>query len=664
MRRDGSVSAGALARARWLGRLLFGSWLDEPARPELRGAATDTVAFPAPHRRSLPRFQARRSRRPRGPLYTAAALSVLLVLGPLAAQASSPGRPGAWSGPERGASLRGGITDALTQGGYDGPPTDRSAPTAEADGLFGTDGTLVKPVAVRGVVPSARERVRRYRARPGDALSQLAHAFTVSPMTLWWANAGLPDKDTIRIAQLLHVPPGTGIVHTVREGDSLASIARMYRVDATAIAAENALRGDVVVIGQQLFVPEGRGVPYQPRDPAEMAAERASRTETQVFAAPGGLGPALSGAEVTALPTVPDAPAIMPKHSGPEPVAVSSPYGSEAEPDAILFDQGQSYAGDGSGRALEPAAGPDHGPITVSANPTDPGAPTARMDPALRDDSLPSRSGLGLGAYLDPTVDAGTSYRPPRREDGVPDRRGGRDRPRIPVDPVPETPPARDVQVAEPDPTGRKADAPARRPDDASRSHDPRRSDDARRSDKVDGRAALGERLENLPQDSWSTEPPPGPILGTILQADHRSLNLTAQGARERGLVWPVAGRGRITQFFHDEHLGVDIAADAGTWIRASERGVVVFAGWRSNRGGNSVYLQHGGRLYTVYAHLSDIYVRSGERVKRGQKIARMGSTGFSTGPHLHYAVAIGPGVESPEYRANPFDYLVDPRDH
>lgn len=89
---------------------------------------------------------------------------------------------------------------------------------------------------------------------------------------------------------------------------------------------------------------------------------------------------------------------------------------------------------------------------------------------------------------------------------------------------------------------------------------------------------------------------------------------------------------------YYRMHTGVDMHASYGTPVRAADKGMVVFAGWRGGYG-KCVIIDHGSGVATLYAHLSDISVGEGQIVSRGQVIGAVGSTGLSTGPHLHFEV-------------------------
>lgn len=85
-------------------------------------------------------------------------------------------------------------------------------------------------------------------------------------------------------------------------------------------------------------------------------------------------------------------------------------------------------------------------------------------------------------------------------------------------------------------------------------------------------------------------------------------------------------------------HAGLDFAGPTGTPIRAADDGVVIFSGWYGGYG-NTVIIDHGNDITTLYGHASRLYVSEGQTVRRGEAIAAIGSTGLSTGPHLHFEV-------------------------
>ena len=94
-------------------------------------------------------------------------------------------------------------------------------------------------------------------------------------------------------------------------------------------------------------------------------------------------------------------------------------------------------------------------------------------------------------------------------------------------------------------------------------------------------------------------------------------------------------------------HEGIDFIADSGTPIVAAAAGIVV-AAERHPQYGNLVEIDHGNDLVTRYAHASRVLVKEGALVKRGQKIAEVGSTGRSTGPHLHFEVRFKGAAQNP----------------
>ncbi|GAB4512838.1 MAG: hypothetical protein Kow0047_24310 [Anaerolineae bacterium] len=101
--------------------------------------------------------------------------------------------------------------------------------------------------------------------------------------------------------------------------------------------------------------------------------------------------------------------------------------------------------------------------------------------------------------------------------------------------------------------------------------------------------------------------------------------------------IWPV--HGHITQPFSAEHRAIDIATEFGATVVAADTGTVIKAGWNDQGLGYRVVIDHHIDYVTVYAHLSAVLVHEGEVVKKGQPIGVVGSSGNSTGPHLHFAI-------------------------
>lgn len=136
-------------------------------------------------------------------------------------------------------------------------------------------------------------------------------------------------------------------------------------------------------------------------------------------------------------------------------------------------------------------------------------------------------------------------------------------------------------------------------------------------------------------------------------------LKVASKGNFTGTLLWPTPGYTRITspygwrihpiQKTKKFHSGVDVAAPMGSKAIASAAGKVIFTGWRGAYG-NTIVVDHGG-LTTMYPHLSAILVKTGQYVKQGEQIGKIGSTGWSTGPHIHIEVRVnGEAVDPMKY--------------
>lgn len=134
------------------------------------------------------------------------------------------------------------------------------------------------------------------------------------------------------------------------------------------------------------------------------------------------------------------------------------------------------------------------------------------------------------------------------------------------------------------------------------------------------------------------------------IRAEQAKSNRKLSPSGTKGMLWPLPGYTQIsspfgwrihpllkTNRFHD---GVDLPAPAGTEVIAPLDGQVISTGYLGGYG-NHIVVDHGGGLSTMYAHLSAILVQNGQEVKKGQVIGRVGSTGWSTGPHLHFMVLL-----------------------
>jgi len=187
------------------------------------------------------------------------------------------------------------------------------------------------------------------------------------------------------------------------------------------------------------------------------------------------------------------------------------------------------------------------------------------------------------------------------------------------------------------------------------------RSRQANLQSRAQGRAAVFNRLT---QDKEQAVRAHAELDRLAKEIDEIIRQLTARNLTGRGtgtFVWPTPGFTRITSPFgwrthpifrtREFHSGIDIGAPQGRNIVAADSGEVIYADWLGGFG-RTVIISHG-QFTTLYAHASTLLVEEGDKVAKGQVIARIGSTGNSTGPHLHFEVRNRGGT-----RLNPVDHV------
>jgi murein DD-endopeptidase MepM/ murein hydrolase activator NlpD len=157
---------------------------------------------------------------------------------------------------------------------------------------------------------------------------------------------------------------------------------------------------------------------------------------------------------------------------------------------------------------------------------------------------------------------------------------------------------------------------------------------------------AIGQQLI-IPDGEMPNEPILSPRSNLAQQMTPGAGAVSATG----NWIWPAAGT--ITQWFRSWHKGLDIANHNGGPILAADSGTVIVASWLDNTGyGNRVVIDHGNGYKTLYGHMSKFAVTVGQTVKRGDVLGQMGSTGRSTGTHLHFE------IRTPKGNADPLGFL------
>ena len=167
-----------------------------------------------------------------------------------------------------------------------------------------------------------------------------------------------------------------------------------------------------------------------------------------------------------------------------------------------------------------------------------------------------------------------------------------------------------------------------------------------------DADATLRQRARRINRRAESRETTLSDLVAQ-LEGKRRQLESTPSIWPARGWLTSRFGH-RISPFtgLRQMHSGIDIAAEPGTPIVAPARGRVIFAGHKGHLG-NTIVVDHGFKMRTTFGHTKEMHVKTGEEIRRGQIIASVGSTGRSTGPHLHYGISVkGRAV-------NPLNYIL-----
>jgi len=163
---------------------------------------------------------------------------------------------------------------------------------------------------------------------------------------------------------------------------------------------------------------------------------------------------------------------------------------------------------------------------------------------------------------------------------------------------------------------------------------------------RVDRQQAIRQLVlleEKIPEQQQSLEELKEAIIKRADRLSHTPSIYPVKGTISSKYGYRKSPFGRSTEF----HDGLDIAAPYGTEVVATADGVVTFAGYKSGYG-RTVTISHGYGYETSYCHNSSILVKTGQQVKKGQVIAKVGSTGRSTGPHLHYMVKVNGQLQDP----------------
>jgi murein DD-endopeptidase MepM/ murein hydrolase activator NlpD len=400
------------------------------------------------------------------------------------------------------------------------------------------------------------------------------------------------------------------VAYRINLGDTIADIARAHNVSPSVLVSANHLSDpNIIFVGQVLQVPASQAetVAPAPKVASISTISTSSVAEPSIASVPVTIP--MQSSEVVTVPTVPTASAQPVSTVLPQQVAVAPSIAVPTVPEVVPVIQ--------------------------------PGLQAAPSVPAVG----------GTNPYVQSLLSEVRTLRQQYSQNGQ--RTANAQPTAVSVSAVAPITPA-----ANPAPTVAASSA-------ASRAvvMNPQFQQRNENAAQVSSSAANSEAQSNLvavaPIGSENYEPLLQPIAGRMVSPDLPPLPgadnfLPSSRGVFNGYIWPAKGQlssgygwrwGRM-------HRGIDIAADVGTPIYAAADGVVESAGWNSGGYGNMIDIRHADGSVTRYAHLNRILIQDGQHLKQGQQIAEMGSTGYSTGPHLHFEVHSAQGT------VNPISYL------
>ena len=464
-----------------------------------------------------------------------------------------------------------------------------------------SEAVVIAPQAAEG---TGATKVKRYSVGPGDTLESIAQTYGVSPQALLEANQ-LSDPNVIQVGQTLQIP--LALIANFRAVNSPYSPVRPPEMTVPNVVFRD--RAKAADIPSLPLVPgasppesaSSSAILAPKRDEIELVAQEPLNPTPSSIAAPEPLqSPALQaeGQDSQSLDSLraeieklrekyrrqheENAAASATISEPPQPLPVSAFSRPMAVPSIPQVQQ----------QLPVPMIPPVEQPVSVPVIP-----PVEQQEAASA--SEPSA----------PATPVNPEFTPDRYSEAW-KRQIGNQQQQLPVEPLPAAPaPVAVPAVAKPDqlPVRQQvvATAPLFGPDSYEQPLQPR---------------MVSPQLPPLaPADTY----------------------LPKGGAAFNGYIWPAQGEftsgygwrwGRM-------HRGIDIAAAVGTPIVASAPGTVTYAQWNDGGYGNLVEITHADGSSTLYAHNDRLLVRQGQEVEQGQQIAEMGSTGFSTGPHLHFEV-------------------------